>query len=206
MKCTLAKSQNLITRARAAYPTHLPLFISPMVSTWRPSTWYLTPNSSSTNLACPLIASTKSLPAPGTKDSVNSDERAFKADMSVKQGAGCKVVLEGRWQIEVYLLPETDGKPRTRWSVKLSKDSRKSAFGDYYTKVRSGRVWAGIIMHWPFHCYVIASHPSRRRTVGVPDAEPYPKKMTHLAICSRSPQPSRCHAIARVLDAKWRDM
>lgn len=60
------------------------------------------------------MASTKSLPAPGKKESVNSDERAFKADMSVKHGVGCKVVLDGRWQIEVYLLPETDGKPRMR--------------------------------------------------------------------------------------------
>lgn len=59
----------------------------------------------------------KSSPKPGTNDSVNVDECGVDEVMSVKQGAPGKDAFEGRWHMEVYLFPDNDEKPSTRWSV-----------------------------------------------------------------------------------------
>src|SRR5882762_122305 len=95
-----------------------------MVSTWRPSTWYSTPNSASEKWACCFRAPMKSSLDPGTNDSVNIDECGVKEVTSVKQGPPGEDIFGERWHIEVYLLPDSDEKLSTIWSVKLSTDLR----------------------------------------------------------------------------------
>src|SRR6266852_7001294 len=108
---TFVRSQKRTIKARAAYATHLPLFIAAVASCSGFSITYLTgPNSSDIKEPCFARALTKSSRPPTANDSVRDSAFGILEKVEVKQASTPSWLFWTEWQISVYDLPDDVGK------------------------------------------------------------------------------------------------
>jgi hypothetical protein len=122
MILTLVRSQNRTIRVRAAYTTHLPLFISAIASCSGFSTMYLIdPKASERKVPCLVRALMKSSRPPAANASVSVSDFGISEKVEVKH-VSSSWLFRTEWQIFVKDLPEDVGKRCVRKWVIFSKE------------------------------------------------------------------------------------